>query len=141
MDRKKIFAVAAAIFLVISCCLMMILYPALKGEDIFNPEPTPEQVGQQFFTALKNENYAAAFALCDDFLQAELIDPSNLQYIIEFYEYQPEDWEFLEPRVSTNQVELAGVMRFKLHNDGTFQLILRRDEDGWKVSVFHLDYN
>lgn len=141
MDRKKVLAVIAAIALVAGCCLMMILYPLLKGDNLFQQEPSPEQVGEAFFQALQKEDYDAAFALCDERLQRELIDSTNLQFVIETYQYQPREWEFTTQRVSANQVELAGTMDFRLHSGGSFQLILRLYEDGWKVAVFHLDYN
>jgi hypothetical protein len=141
MDRKKILAVIAAISLVAGCCLMLILYPVLKGEDIFHPQPSPQQVGEAFFQALKEEDYDSAFAMCDATLRNELINPANFQYLIELYEYQPQDWEFQTRQVSANQMELSGKMDFKFHADGVFRLILRKYEDGWKISVFHLDYS
>ena len=141
MDRKKVLAIIAAISLVVGCCVMMILYPLLKGEDPFHPDPSPQQVGEAFFQALKDEDYTAAYDLCDPYLQQDLIDPSNLQYIIEVYEYFPESWDFKNESMAANQKELNGIMVFKQHGEGVFQLILRNYEDGWKIAVFHLDYN
>lgn len=140
MDRKKFLTVAAAIALVTGCCLVMLFYPLLKGEDIFHPDPTAEDVADAFFEALQQDDYAAAFVYCDPNLQEDLVDPENLRHEIEWYEIQPASWEISSQTLSANQVEIAGSMVFRFHPNGVFRLTLRRGETGWKISEFFLDH-
>ncbi len=141
MNRKKLRAVAAGLALIGGCCLAMIVYPLLKGEDIFNPAPTADEVGEAFLSALKADEYQAAFALCGEDLQRELINADNLRYEIEKYQIQPENWVFDSRRLSVDQVELSGPADFRFHPGGTFQLTLRRYDKEWKIAVFYLGYN
>ena len=140
MDQKKLLAIFAAISLVVGCCLMMILYPLLKGKDIFHPEPSPEDIGNSFLSALRDDDYRTAYNLCDPSLQTELVDQTNMQYEIERYEIQPVSWEIISSSVSPDQVELIGKAAFRQHSNGEFRLTLRWYEEGWKIAVFFLDY-
>ncbi len=141
MDRKKFLVVAAAVALIGGCCLAVIVYPLLTDDGFFDSPPTAKEVGEAFLNALKEENYQAAYALCDEYLQAELINPENLRYEIEKHQIQPESWSFDSQRMSVDQVEFSGPADFRLHPGGTFQLTLRRYNNEWKVAVFYLGYN
>lgn len=140
MERKKVLAIVAVFSLIAGCCLMIVIYPLMKGENIFASEPSPQQVADAFFKALEAEQYEAAFQLCDEKLQRDLVSPANFQYLIELYEYRPAEWKFEDRMVSSNQLDLSGRMDFKSYLNGFFQIILRRYDDGWKVAVFHFDH-
>jgi len=140
MEHKKFLATFAAISLIVGCCVMMLLYPLLKGEEIFNPEPAPEEISFSFLSALANDDYQTAFNLCDDLLQEDLIDPQNMQAEIEKNQLQPTNWEILSQSISPDEVEFSGSMDFRIHISGTFRITLRHYENGWKVAVFFLDY-
>ena len=141
MDRRKFLAVAAVVALVIGCCLVMLLYPLIKGEDIFHPPPKPEDVGNSFLTALQQGDYESAFALCDNALKHELIDPANFEQEIMKYEIQPLDWELINRSVTSERAELSGSMSFVLHASGSFEITLIRYENDWKIAGFFLDYH
>jgi hypothetical protein len=119
---------------------MMILYPFLKGKDIFHPEPSPEDIGNSFLSALRDDDYRAAYNLCDLSLQTELVSQANMQYEIERYQIQPVSWEFISSSISKDQVELIGTAAFRQQSNGKFRLTLRWYEDGWKIAIFFLDY-
>jgi hypothetical protein len=140
MDQRKLLALFAAISLLAGCSLMMILYPFMKGKDIFHPEPSPEDIGNSFLSALRDDDYRAAYNLCDLSLQTELVSQANMQYEIERYQIQPVSWEFISSSISKDQVELIGTAAFRQQSNGKFRLTLRWYEDGWKIAIFFLDY-
>ena len=141
MDKNKFLAVVAAIALVAGCCLAMIVYPLIKGEDIFNPAPTPEQVSRSFLTALQQGDYEEAFSLCDAALQNELVSPGNFQRLIEEYGIQPLAWELSSPTITGGRAAFSGRVTFQQELPGTFQITLVSSEKEWKITSFYFDYN
>lgn len=140
MDHKEFLATFAFLSLVAGCCVMLLLFPLIKGEKIFHPEPSAEEISNSFFSSLAQGNYQDAFNLCDEALQHDLADAAGLQSEMEKNLLQPAGWEVQSRSISSDEVELSGSMDFRIHMNGTFQMTLRHYEEGWKVSVFFLDY-
>lgn len=141
MDRKKFLAFTAILALIAGCCLVMVLYPLLKGENIFDPPPTAEEIGDAFLTALQQRDYELAFTFCDDALQQELRDPFNFEVQIMKYEIQPMKWDIVSVSQSGEDAKLSGSMSFVLHTSGSFELLLKKYDKEWKVSGFHMDHD
>jgi len=126
--------------LITGCCAVALLYPLLKSEEILDPQPAPEQVSDAFLAALAAEDYQTAYDLCDGLLQAELVDAANLRAEIEKEQLKPARWEVISRSLSSGEAEYTGSMDFQIHISGTFRIMLRQYDEGWRVSVFFMDY-
>ncbi|MEM5775420.1 MAG: hypothetical protein AAGU05_10495 [Anaerolineaceae bacterium] len=138
MEQKKFLATLSVFSLMAGCCVMLLLYPLLSKQDLFQAKPAPEQISASFFTALANGEYQTAFDLCAAPLQEELVNAEELRFELGNGRLQPVSWEILTRRFAADEVEFTGSMDFGNRGSGAFRITLRRFEQGWKVIVFSL---
>jgi len=89
-----------------------------------------------FLTALKNEDYTAAYAQLSDSLQASIGDSAALQAIVLSSEAQPTEWNVATQRTNTRQGSgsvRGGVVAGDGHYYQMFMTLIEQDGE-WRIS-------
>lgn len=90
-------------------------------------------VGESFMNALKNGNYAGAYALCSPALQKSLVNAQGLQRSIESGKARPTQWSFNSRNVNADVATLSGDATLT-GSAGTVRLSLVKVNGAWKVT-------
>jgi len=133
---NKILLLVVGVLLVLClACVGVIALAAVFG--IGATQPIAE-AGDEFMTALKNEDYTRAYSLCTPALQQELKNPQGLANIIRNGRVLPTRWSYSSRNVSGDQGELEGTVTFVGNREGTLELVLAQVGGTWKIAGFHL---
>ncbi len=132
-NKKVLLLIGILVLLALGACVLLISLGVFAGVSATKPIA---DVGKAFMTALKDGDYARAFALCSTDLQTELGDAGQLQALIEDGNAQPASWKFSSRNISDDQGQLEGTVTFTGDRPGTLSIILARVDDEWKVAGF-----
>ena len=95
--------------------------------------------GDRFMTALQNQRYADALALCTPSLQTDVEGKGGLATMAERYKIRPSAWSYSSRSVKNNLGELSGTATYA---DGTAharRLTFAKSGGDWKVNGFNFD--
>lgn len=144
--KKTTWFVLVGIVLVVLCCVCVIASALIayfvldinvpSFSSLFSPSET---AANQFLTALKSENYARAFDMCDDQLQHELVNTSTLQRRIEENNLQPKRWNFTKKTVKGDAAEYLGRIDYQNGGQGPVRVTLQKSDGKWLVIGLSLD--
>ena len=124
----------AAVFLLCICIVVAAFALGMLGT-----QPSAD-AGEAFMTALKNSDYAGAYALCAPDLQNKLVNAQGLQRLVEGGKARPTVWSFSSRNVTNGQAELSGTVTM-VGGQGTVTLSLIQVGDQWKIIAFNLQPN
>jgi hypothetical protein len=125
-----------ALVAVLCICVFVAIFVLGLGGGLALTQPAAD-AGEAFMTALKDSNYAGAYALCTPDLQAKLVNAQGLQRLVENGKARPTVWSFSSRNVNNNQAELSGTVTM-VGAEGTVSLSLIQVGDAWKVNGFDL---
>jgi len=135
MNKKMLLIIAGAVLVLCLVCVGVIVLSVGLGAGLTQPIAN---VGDEFMTALKNEDYTRAYNLCAPSLQQELRNPQNLANLIRNARVQPTQWSYTSRNVSNDQGQLDGSVTFVGNREGTLQLVLTQIGGTWKIAGFNL---
>jgi len=135
MNKKMLLIIAGAVLVLCLVCVGVIVLSVGLGVGLTQPIAN---VGDEFMTALKNEDYTRAYNLCAPSLQQELRNPQNLANLIRNARVQPTQWSYTSRNVSNDQGQLDGSVTFVGNREGTLQLVLTQIGGTWKIAGFNL---
>ncbi len=95
--------------------------------------------GDLFMTALQNQRYGEATAMCTASLQADLESKGGLEVLMQRYKVRPTKWSYSSRSVKSSVGEVSGSAT---HADGSsrnLRLTFSRSGDDWKVNGFQFD--
>jgi hypothetical protein len=104
MNKKILLIIAGAVLVLCLVCVGVIVLSVGLGVGLTQPIAN---VGDEFMTALKNEDYTRAYNLCAPSLQQELRNPQNLANLIRNARVQPTQWSYTSRNVSNDQGQLG----------------------------------
>jgi hypothetical protein len=135
MNKKIILIIVGVLLVLCLVCVGIGVVAFALGMGATQPVA---DVGDQFMTALKNEDYNRAYSLCAPALQQELRNPQGLANIIRNGRVQPVSWSYSSRNVSNDQGQLEGSVTFVGNKEGTLQLVLTQVGGTWKIAGFRL---
>ncbi len=134
MNKKTILIIAGAALLACACCVLVIAVAIGLGFGLTEPAAT---AGESFMTALKNGDYAQAYALCSPSLQKEVGNARGLETAITSAQAVPSKWTFTSRNVSGDEGQIDGTATFANGREGTVRLVLVKAGNDWKVSGYN----
>lgn len=135
MNKKIVLIIGAVLVVLCLCCAGIGVLAVVLGMGTTQPIV---DVGDQFMTALKNEDYARAYALCAPSLQQELRNAQGLANLIRNARVQPVQWSYSSRNINNDQGQLDGTVTFTGNREGTLQLVLTQVNGVWKIAGFRL---
>lgn len=135
MNKKIVLIIVAVLVVLCLFCAGIGVLAVVLGMGATQPIA---DVGDQFMTALKNEDYARAYALCAPSLQQELRNAQGLANLIRNSRVQPVQWSYSSRNVNNDQGQLDGTVTFTGNREGTLQLVLTQVNGVWKIAGFRL---
>lgn len=135
MNKKILLVIAGGLLVLCLVCAGVLVVTFALGMGATQPIAN---VGDEFMTALKNEDYNRAYSLCAPSLQQELRNPQGLANLIRNANVRPTQWSYSSRNVTNDQGQLDGSVTFVGNREGTLQLVLTRVGGTWKIAGFHL---
>jgi hypothetical protein len=127
--------------LALVCIVIVGLLVVIGGGTVFGvlsvTQPAAD-AGESFMTALKNGNYADAYALCSPALQRSLVNTQGLQRMVQSGKAQPTQWSFNSRKIDSDVATLTGDATLT-SGAGTVRLTLVKVGDAWKIDAFSLN--
>lgn len=133
--NRKVLLIGGGVL--VALCLVCVIIFAVIGGTAFFLTQGPAEVGDKFMTALKAEQWGAAYELCTAGLQKELGTPADLGTLVTRAKATPMSWSITNRNVNNDRAELSGTATFE-GGDGTVELALFKSGNDWKVNVFNL---
>ncbi len=94
--------------------------------------------GENFMSALRDNNYSQAYNLCGDSLQKELSSPQGLESLIKNGNVHPAKWNISSRNVNGDQGQLEGSVTFDSGKEGDLRITLGKAGSDWKVIGFNM---
>ena len=97
------------------------------------------EAGDRFLTALQQEHYDEAMALCTASAQAEIEGKGGMEAFAERYKVKPAKWSYSSRSINNGMGQLQGSVA---HADGStrgLHLTFSKSGDDWKVNGFNFD--
>jgi hypothetical protein len=144
-NNKRLFMIlgigcAAIVVLCICVVVFMVLIGGTTVFGVLGVTQPAADAGEAFMTALKNSDYAGAYALCAPDLQTKLVNAQGLQRLVEGGKARPTKWSFNSRNIDNGQAELTGTVTM-VGAEGTVSLSLIQVGDQWKIIAFNLKPN
>ena len=137
MNKKTVLMILGAALVACACCVVVIAVALALGFGLTEPAATAVE---SFMTALKNGDYAQAYALCAPSLQQEVGTPRGLQVAITNAKAQPKQWTFTSRNVSGDEGQLDGTATFASGREGTVRIVVQKVGNEWKVSGYNWNF-
>jgi len=94
--------------------------------------------GDSFMTALRDSDYAGAYAHSAPALQTELGSADKLKTVVEGGNVHPTKWSYSNRTVSGDQAVLDGDVTFTGDRQGTLHLVAQKSGSDWKVAGMNM---
>jgi hypothetical protein len=94
---------------------------------------------EQFLTAVRTDNYDAAFSLCSKAFQAELKNVDGLRHGIAGRDAIPTEWQLDLFRMNGNNGEVEGTGMLTRGRRAVINLALTRENRKWLISGFLIE--
>ena len=130
---RWLFAVLGCLGLVIIGCIAFFGITFFAANNLTQPMST---AGESFMTAVRDGNYAAAYALCTPALQQELGDLSEFESTMQ--DNRPTKWNFTSRQVENNSGQLDGTATLQDGSAADVRLVLDQVGGAWKVSGINI---
>jgi hypothetical protein len=135
MNKKILLVIAGSLLVLCLVCAGVLVVAFTLGLGATQPI---SDVGDEFMTALKNEDYTRAYNLCAPALQQELRNPQGLANLIRNANVRPSQWSYSSRNITSDQGQLEGSVTFVGNREGTLQLVLIQVGGTWKIAGFRL---
>ena len=132
--RKKRFKVW---HIIVAVALVVVLFIAALIFFVFSLTRPVVSAGDAFMSALKSQNYEAAFALTTAQLQSELGAPKRLSGM--FAAAQPAEWSWSSRQIRNGSGDVSGRVTYSTGTEGSVSLVLSSEGENWRVSGFRMD--
>jgi hypothetical protein len=113
-----------------------VFLPAVDALELL-AQPAAD-VGHAFLKALKNENYARAFELCDPDLQEEFGSAAGLEEWLADNDIAPVEWSFPERNMLPNMVQILGFITLEGDLQAYVELLMVDVDGEWRVAGFRV---
>jgi len=138
MYKKKIFFVLT-IFAVLALALSVFGCSVVENAQEFYAS------GDEFLTALKDGDYAGAYALFHTSLQQEVGSAENLKAMVEDNQAQPSEWSYTSFNLSTDEdgiqtATVEGKLIYQDGREGIVELEMVKVDDDWQLFSFNLTW-
>lgn len=130
---RWLFAVLGCLGLLIIGCIAFFGITFFAANNLTQPMST---AGESFMTAVRDGNYAAAYALCTPALQQELGDVSEFENTMQ--DNRPSKWNFTSRQVENNTGQLDGTATLQDGSEADVRLVLDQVGGAWKVSGINI---
>lgn len=124
-----------AVLLVCVCVVCIGAVVAFGGAILVATQPVVD-AGDAFMTALQNEDYEAAYALCSPALQSEIGAVENLQTLLEQGGVAPTSWSFSSRSIENNTGSVSGTATMEDGSTLDVALNFTKSGDDWLVEGF-----
>jgi hypothetical protein len=127
-----------ALIAIVLCCMGVVGFVAVLFLVLNTVLAPVVDRGDSFMTALKDQDYQAAYDQCSSTLQAELGSVENLQTMMQGI--QPETWSYSTRSLRNGEGRLEGTVKLVDGREMDFTLRLDEEGDQWKISAFGFNF-
>ena len=139
--RNIIIGLVGLLFLCVCGCVAIFAVTGGAIGTIFSQVAAPAGVGAQFMGNVIAGDYNAAYDLCGSSLKRELGSAANLGKRISDARAKPVSFVPSSTNLNNDRLEMSGTATFDGGRNGTFELVIEKDGNDWKVTGFNLKPN
>jgi hypothetical protein len=136
--RNIIIGLVALMFVCVCACVGILTVTGGSLATIFSQVAAPAQVAGEFMGHLQTGDWNKAYELCAPTLQRELGSAEALGRRITNGKAQPTGFVPNNTNLKTDRLEMTGTATFTEGRSGTFELVIDKLGNDWKIVGFNL---